>query len=290
MFLLYFRRGEFKKFTSLFFMLKTCLAIILSIIAAAHSVALENHTSGARARALSNAMVTVPDVWATFHNQSTLAMLSAFSAGVFYESRFMVDELSHTAATLAIPAKPGTFGLSFSQFGSGTFKEHQLGLAFARMFGNKLAASVQFDYFSARFPENENAHGFATFEAGVLFRASEQISMGAHLFNPVQAGITTIEDKQKMPVVLSFGCHYQFPEMVLVAVEAEQNFDKQLLIKAGIEFMPAKNLSLRFGVSGKPLNYTAGIGYRVGKIITDIGFGYHGNLGVTPSISIQFEL
>jgi hypothetical protein len=257
---------------------------------AAKLSAIEKYPSGARSLGLSNAVVSIPDVWGTFHNQATLATLNNFSAGVFYESRFMVDELSHTAGTLVIPAKPGTFGVSFSQFGKGTFAAHQLGLAFARMLGKKMAASVQFDYFSAHFPENERAHGFATFEAGVLFKASEQISLGVHLFNPVQAGIKTSSGVQKMPAIARIGGHYQFPEMVLIAFEAEQQFNGPLLVKSGIEFMPVKNLALRFGVSGKPVNYTAGIGYRTGKIITDIGFGYHGNLGVTPSISIQFEL
>lgn len=271
-------------------MLKTCLAISLFIFVAARLTAIEKYPSGARALALSNAVVSIPDVWGTFHNQATLATLNTFSAGVFFESRFMVDEFSHTAGTFVLPAKPGTFGISFSQFGKGTFKEHQFGLAYARLFGKKLAAAVQFDYFSARFPENESARGFATFEAGALFRASEQISLGAHLFNPVQAAIKTGSGLQKMPAVVRFGGHYQFPEMVLVALEAEQQINGPLLVKSGIEFMPVKNLALRFGVSGKPVNYTAGIGYRTGKIITDIGFGYHGNLGVTPSISVQIEL
>ena len=271
-------------------MLKTCLAISLFIFMAARLTAIEKYPSGARALALSNAVVSIPDTWGTFHNQATLATLNTFSAGVFYESRFMVDELSHTAGTLVIPAKPGTFGISFSQFGKGTYKEHQLGFAFARMLGEKLAASVQFDYFSARFPENESARGFATLETGVLFRASEQISVGAHLFNPVHAGIKTGIEVQKMPAVVRFGGHYNFSEMVLIACEAEQPFNGPMVVKSGIEFSPAKNLALRFGVSGKPVNYTAGIGYRTGKITTDIGFGYHGNLGVTPSISIQIVL
>jgi hypothetical protein len=47
---------------------------------------------------------------------------------------------------------------------------------------------------------------------------------------------------------------------------------------------------LRFGVSGKPVTYTAGIGFQTRKIVTDIGFSYHGNLGITPSFSIQFNL
>ena len=269
--------------------MKTILTVFLLIITTRSLVAIENHPAGARASSLSNAMVSVSDVWSTFHNQATLGGLTGFSGGFFYESRFLVEELSLSAGTLVFPVKAGTFGFSFSQFGKGEYKEFKTGLAFAKPLTKKLNAAVQLDYFSARFPEND-ATGFITFETGISFEVTDEITLGAHLFNPVKAGIETAEGMQKMPSVLRFGGHYQFPDYVLISLEAEKNFDFPFRIKSGIEFAPGKNLALRFGVSGKPVNYTAGLGYKVGKISTDIGFGYHGNLGISPSISIQFEL
>jgi hypothetical protein len=49
-------------------------------------------------------------------------------------------------------------------------------------------------------------------------------------------------------------------------------------------------MALRFGVSGTPLKYTAGLGYSFAKITCDIAFSYHGSLGFTPSFSIQYKL
>jgi hypothetical protein len=253
-------------------------------------LAAENHPSGARALALSNAFVSVSDNWSTFHNQAGLAGLESFSAGVFYESRFMVDELSQVAGSLALPIKSGTFGFSFSQFGKGTYKEHKVGLAFAKSLTKKISAAIQLDYLSERFPENERAAGFVTFEAGIVYAATNELFLGAHIFNPIQEGIKTPEGVQKMPAVFRIGGHYQFPKMVLLIFETEKNFENPLLFKSGFEFSPVKNMALRFGVSGKPVSYTAGIGFQTGKIVTDIGFSYHGNLGLTPSISIQFNL
>jgi hypothetical protein len=250
----------------------------------------ENYPSGARALALSNAFVSVSDPWDTFHNQAGLARLEDFSAGVFYESRFMVDELSHVAGTFVAPVKTGTFGFSFSQFGKGTYKEHKVGLAFAKKLTKKLDAAIQLDYLSTRFPENGNAFGFATFEAGVIYAATNDLFLGIHIFNPISKGFELPEGTQKMPAVIRFGGHYQFPKMVLVTFETEKTSDNPFLIKSGIEFSPIENLALRFGVSGKPVNYTAGIGYSIGKLTTDIGFGYHGNLGLTPAVSIQIAL
>jgi hypothetical protein len=178
--------------------------------------AAENYPAGARALSLSNAFVSVTDTWSTFHNQAGLAGLESFSAGVFYESRFMVDELSHVAGSLVIPLKSGTFGFSFSQFGKGTYKEHKVGLAFAKSLTKKISAAIQLDYLSKLYPENERANGFATFEAGVVYAATDELILGAHIFNPIQSGIKTPEGVQKMPTVFRIGGHYQFPKMVLL--------------------------------------------------------------------------
>ncbi len=271
-------------------MKKKLTFLIFSIFAFTFSYSAENYPAGARALALSNSFVSVTDPWSTFHNQAGLASIENFSAGFFYESRFMIDELSHAAGTFVAPIKAGTFGFSFSQFGKGTYKEHKIGLAFAKRLSKKLNASIQLDYLSTRFPENENAFGFATFEAGVVYAATDDLFFGAHVFNPVSNGFDLPEGVQRMPAVIRVGGHYQFPKMVLLTFETEKNLENPFIIKTGIEFVPVNNLALRFGISGKPLNYTAGIGYTVGKISTDIGFAYHGNLGLTPAVSIQFAL
>lgn len=271
-------------------MKKPLLTVLLYLFIILSLDASENYKAGARSLSLSNAFVSVSDTWSTFHNQAGLAEISNFSAGVFYESRFLVDELSHVAGTLAIPVKSGTFGFSFSQFGKGTYKEHKLGLAFSKKLTQKLSAAIQLDYFSERYPENESAAGFATFEAGVIYAATKELFLGVHVFNPIQKGFETAAGIQKIPASVRFGGHYKFPKMVMLIFEAEKNTENPFLFKSGLEFSPVKNLALRFGVSGKPVSYTAGIGYQTKKITTDIGFSYHGNLGLTPSVSIQFNL
>jgi len=271
-------------------MKKPLLTGILLLLFIQNINAAENYPAGARALALSNALVSISDTWSTFHNQAGLAGMGNFSAGFFYESHFMVDELSHVAGSLVIPVKAGTFGISFSQFGKGTYKEHKVGLAFAKKLTKKLSAAIQLDYLSEMYPENKSATGFATFEAGAVFAATNNLFFGAHIFNPIQGGIKTPEGLQKMPAVLSVGGHYQFQKMVLLILETEKDTKNPLVVRSGLEFSPVKNFVLRFGVSGKPVSYSAGIGFQTGKITTDIGFGYHENLGVTPAVSIQINL
>ena len=269
---------------------KIYFIVLLIAIINSNLFAIENHPTGARSLALSHAFISISDVWSTFHNQAGLTGIEQFSAGVFYESRFMVDELSLAAGSLILPVNTGTFGFSFFQFGKGSFKENRVALAFAKQLSEKFSAGIQLDYFSQRLPENNSAFGFATFEAGVIYSPNKKLFLGTHVFNPISNGIETAEGKQKSPTIFRIGGHYQFDEMILVTVETQKDLKNPFLFKTGIEFSPVQNLALRFGVSGKPVNYTAGMGYSFGKVTTDIGFSYHGNLGLTPSVSIQIKL
>ncbi len=266
------------------------LTVSFLVLGILNAFSIENYPSGARALALSNAFVSFVDTWSTVHNQAGLAGLTNISAGFYYESRFQVKELSMTAGTFVLPTGTGNFALSFFQFGKGSFKENKFGFSYSKKLSEKLYAGVQLDYFSQLLPENKRSKGFATFEGGLIYLPSENLYLGVHVFNPVSAGIKSFTGEQKMSPVYRFGGHYQFNEMVLVSVETEKDTKNPLLIKTGIEIAPAQNLALRFGISGKPYNYTTGIGYQFHNIITDIGFSYHGNLGVTPSVSIQFVL
>lgn len=271
--------------------LKQIILILAGFLLQAYqSYALENHPAGARSLGLSHASVSFSEVWGTFHNQAGIAGLEGFSAGFFYESRFGVDLLSLSAGSVVLPVGEGAFGLSFFQFGSGVFKENKYALAYARQLSEKWSAGIQLDYLTQTFPENARAKGFATFEGGIIFQPSGKLHLGAHIFNPVKGGIEAPAGKVEMPLVFRAGGHYRFDEMVLVAFEAEKDNQNPVLLKSGIEFLPVENLALRLGVSGKPFKYTAGLGYRTGNVSADLGFSYHGNLGITPSVSVQIHL
>ncbi len=270
-------------------MKKYFVIVSLLIIGYKSVLSIGNYPSGARSLALSHASVSFSDVWSSFHNQAGLAGVNALSTGFFYESKFQIDELSLVSGSFVLPTGSGNFGLSFFQFGKGSFKENKFGLAFSKKLSEDFSVGIQLDYLSQTFPENSRSRGFVTFEGGVIYSFSDLV-LGAHVFNPLQGGIETLSGKQKTPAIFRVGGQYYFDKMVLVVFEAERDTQNPILLKTGIEFLPVENLALRFGLSGKPFRYTAGMGYTFGKVTTDIGFSYHGNLGITPSVSLQFVL
>ncbi|MDX8341425.1 hypothetical protein SLH46_19660 [Draconibacterium sp. IB214405] len=267
-----------------FYILLLCSTLIASTASS------QNYTGGARSTALSNAFVSISDTWSTFHNQATLAQFNHFSAGIYYESKYGIDEFALAASSVVLPTSAGTFGLSFYQFGKGTFKEHKIGFAYAKQLSERLNAAVQFDYQTQHLPENADVFSFVTFELGATYQLTEQIKLGAHIYNPLKNGFNYPEEKIKLPAIFRLGAHYAFDEHVLVSFETQKESDHDVVVKSGLEFMPVQNLALRFGISGRPVQYTAGLGYSFKNVRTDIAFSYHGNLGFTPSVSIQYQL
>lgn len=266
-----------------FYILLVCFTMI------SFAASPQSYTGGARSAALSNAFVSISDTWSTFHNQATLAQLNRLSAGVYYESKYGIDEFALAASSVVLPTAAGTFGLSFYQFGKGAFKEHKIGFAYAKQLSEHFNAAIQFDYMAQRMPENADAFSFVTFEIGAAYQLTKHITLGAHSYNPVKNGYNYPEKKTKLPAVYRLGAHYAFDEHVLVSLETQKESDHDIVARSGLEFTPLQNLALRFGISGRPVQYTAGLGYRFKNISTDIAFSYHGNLGLTPSVSIQYN-
>lgn len=270
-------------------MKKTFITLCLFFSSILSLTALENLTAGARARALSNAFVSFSDVWGTFHNPAGIASFKHPALAFSYESRFGLKELSTAAISGVFPANNGTFGLGFYQFGNGSYKENKLGLAYAKNLSEKLSASIQLDYFSQRLPENDSRSGFITFDAGVIYHFTSGVALGSHIFNPVSVKFTENETTGS-PTVFRFGGHYNFGNNLIWVAEIEKVAKHPVLLKSGMEFSPAENFFLRLGFSGKPYQLTSGIGFKTKLLCFDLAFGYHGNLGISPAVSIQFNL
>jgi len=249
---------------------------------------IENFRAGGRSLALSDACISVPDLWSSFHNQAGIAGSDQIIAGVFYESKFYLKELSTVAGAAIIPTSTGNFSFSFIQFGRKSYKEEKLGLAFAKNLGQKIKAGIQFDYFLLSLPENERAKGFATVEGGVIYSPGHECSVGAHVFNPVGGGIHYPAGKEKVPASFTLGGHYLFNESLMVCLAGEKETGHPACLKTGVEFNLMGALSFRFGISGKPFRYTTGLGYKAGNLSVDIGFSHHNALGMTPSVSLQY--
>ncbi|MFW5706600.1 MAG: hypothetical protein ACOC12_01655, partial [Bacteroidota bacterium] len=179
----------------------------------------DNYLFGGRAAGMGNAAVTLYDFWAISHNQAGLTKTEDMSAGVYFENRFLVKELNFGAGAFVYPSPSGVFGFSFTYFGFNLYNETKIGLAYARNFGERLSTGIQLNYHYTGIGEDYGNKGNLTFELGVIFHITDNLSIGAHLFNPTRTKISDFAD-ERIPTIFRTGFAYSFSERVIVAVEA----------------------------------------------------------------------
>src|SRR5688500_10725503 len=124
-----------------------------------------------------NATVSATDMWSSHHNQAGLGFVRDISAGVSYENRFLIKEISVRGGTVALPIKAGTFGLCITNFGYSQYSENKYSLSFAKAFGDKLSAGIAMDYLSTKIAEGYGTRGALAAEAGIIAKPIKALTI-----------------------------------------------------------------------------------------------------------------
>lgn len=262
--------------------------LLLALLSGLYSFAGgENHPVGARSTGVANASVTFFDLWSVHHNQAGLAGMDSLAVGVYYQNRFLTNELSLKGAAIAVPIGPGTFGVSFNNFGYSQYSENKFALAYAMKFGPNLRAGVQMDYLQTRIGEGYGSQGAVAAELGIQAQLIEDLWLGVHVFNLNRAKIGDYNN-ERTPTILRLGLSYTFSEKLLLAVETEKDIDLEASYKFGMEYQVVKVLALRGGVSTAPTTAYAGLGLSLDRFQLDIAAAFHQQLGASPEISLTY--
>jgi hypothetical protein len=250
--------------------------------------AADNYPVGARAAGVANAAVTYHDVWSTYHNQAGLAWVKNISVGTYFENRFLVSELGLRSLAVAVPTKAGTFGVSGTFLGYTTYNEKKAGLAYTKMFGEKISAGVQLNYLNTFFGDEfyGSRTAFAV-EGGILAEPIKNLKIGVHVFNPTKAKLAKYGD-ERVPIIMRIGASYKFSKTVLLSSEVEKDIDYKNVFRVGFEYHPVDILYLRAGVASNPSLSCFGFGLKLKDFMVDMSMQYHEVLGFSPQFSLGY--
>lgn len=252
----------------------------------------DNYPFGGRQAGMGNAAAAVYDFWALSHNQAGLAKMNRPTGGFYFENRFMVKEMGLGAAAFALPVNSGVFGLSLSYFGYTQYHESKAGLAYARSFGERLSAGVQFNYMYTYVGGNlDNAAGTISLEAGLIYELLPGLNIGAHIFNPARAKLKSAGNlyDEYIPTIMRLGMAYMFSEKLLISLETEKDINRKPVYKAGAEYKIAERFFVRGGIGTNPTQNAFGFGMHTGTFIIDLSASFHQVLGYSPQASIIVE-
>ena len=247
-------------------------------------------TTGARSFGMGNIGVVGTGFNSVYNNQAALAYYTFMAAGINYDQGFFADHsLSHKAAAFILPTKAGAFGLNINYFGYAAYNEQKIGLAYGKQLGEKLALGVQLNYFRSYIGADYGSAQAVSFEIGIYSKLTQNIELGAHIFNPIGMEIGQ-NNLEAIPIAFQFGLLYHVDKNLILLTEVEKILQQKESYKFGLEYTITKHFRARTGLATAPTLFTFGFGLQMKNLLLDIGLGFHQTLGFTPKISLQFNI
>jgi len=248
----------------------------------------DNDPTGGRSSAMGNTSLGFADIWSAHNNQAAMAFIGKPAAGFYYGNKFLIKELNRQAGAVVYPTRSGVFGLSLSYYGNRLYCEGKTGLAYAKSFGQRFSAGIQLDYLFTRVAENYGTRHTFTFEIGLLGKITKNLTLAAHVFNPVNAKLSAYNN-ERIPAIIRLGILYRFSDDLLVTLEASEKISDKPEAHAGMEYRLLKKAFFRLGLSvSDHIQYSFGFGLDVKNVSIDIAAVYHPVLGISPEASLGF--
>lgn len=242
---------------------------------------------GPRSVALGHASSCLFDVWSARNNQGSLGFVRRAEAGVFYENRFFVKELTQTGFAAVMPIKKGTFGLSYSTMGYQLYRESQASLSYGMNLNENIAAGIAIDYLNTKIADIYGQANAFTGSVGLTAKILPQVVISSHIYNPFRAKITNYNN-EKIPTIFKFGAQYIFSPKVFIVAEAEKTSAQKINIKGGIEYNPSSLIYIRVGGASYPTQASFGVGVNYNGLKIDMSSAYHSVLGLSPQIGLSY--
>lgn len=292
---MYAKSGFLKILSGTFFcmqvmkLLPTLLVFLILIFSAPVLRGQEVFLPSSRSQALAGASVSLADCWSVFGNQAGLAKIDRPTIGGSFQNRFLIKELSTSSGLFIFPIQSSVFALSVYQFGKTTFRNEKFGIAFARSLSPKLHFGIQFNYYRFFLAEENRSVGNSGLELGFQYQLTDQLLVGLHAMNPYRVSIKTFSGDYFYPSRFNFGAYYQLSDSFGFISELEKDLQYPLNIRTGLEYAFLNQLFIRVGISGKPYQLSAGIGFALNRLKIDLAVAYNQYLGNSPSVSFQYQ-
>jgi hypothetical protein len=260
----------------------SCVCFSLSIQAQSGFTA----SAGARSVGIGQITTTLNGMAAGFGNSATIPFYRSTGVQVFALQRFNLAELKEIGITTAFSTgKNGSFFGSIQHYGFDAYQEQKIGIGYGLKLTPTTSASIQLNAYQFRITEYGNTIQ-PGFEIGIFSQPFKQISLGAHISNPIQL---KGENGIRIPTLLRFGGAYHPSIKVSVYGELEKDIDFPVAVKAGLEYFPVEQFTIRLGAISEPASVHLGVGYLIkSKIRVDLGLGYSTLLGITPSVGLSY--
>lgn len=246
------------------------------------------YPAGARSLALAQITTVLQDEWSGMNNQSASAFYDNSAVAVSYKSMFMLNTIGIKQALVSIKTAAGFVGANFQQLGYAGYLDSKGGIYYARKFGEKFSAGLQFDLLMVK-PAYEEAMMYNfTGEISLMALLNPYLTLGFRVFNPIAAVYQTMYFDEPIPVIANCGIKYTISDQVFIAVEGEGHSNKNINLKFGLEYELIESIAVRMGAASEPVQLTFGAGVMLKGVKIDMAIQQVEKIGRSAGISFSY--
>lgn len=230
--------------------------------------------------------ISLTNPWSGMQNRAALANQREFWVGAHHENRFMLTELGSSMLGIALPVKPGTFGVDVSHFGFSGFNTGRVGLGYGMYLGKRFTAGIGLAYTRLQLPADYRSANAFTVEGGIHYTPTERLTVGFYVFNPTSSSFDDLGD---LPTLMGIGLTYNPSARVMLVMQVDDDTQRSPAVRCGLEYRVMERTALRLGYSAaSPEGITVGIGFPIMNFDIDLSLSHHQTLGFTPSLSVAY--
>ncbi len=244
---------------------------------------------GAAAGGMGMAQVASFSPWATHYNPGLIPWAETGTFAIGVDNRFLVSELSGQGFAGIMPIKNSAVGLSFTHYGFSQYNRSRIGGSYGLKLSEHMAAGISMHYDLLSLGGIYGKGSAISASLGFSAKVNDDLMLAASVFNPFRASFSN-NIEENLPALLNIGVNYKFSEKVNMSAELEKDINQRPGMKLGLEYLPIEILYLRAGFKTLPQSYTFGVGLQLKQIKIDIASWVHPVLGVSPMLSIQYDL
>jgi hypothetical protein len=203
---------------------------------------------------------------------------------------FGLAELRTGEAAAGIRTAFGNIGLNAQAFGFDAYREMRFSLGYGK--GVTLGSTRNFNigamvnYQQVSIPDYGSSAAVGL-SVGVQLRMTDHVSLGMQASNVNRPKYAENEDLAR---AMRVGISYMAAENMLFVLDVVKDVRFPVSVHSGFEFRPVSALAIRGGIATAPVRYSAGVGFKLGKIGADVAAQRHQTLGWTPALSLSVSL
>jgi len=194
-----------------------------------------------------------------------------------------MPELSIRSLLYAAPFGRGAFGFRYSGYGFSELMYHHFSVSGGMSLSGNFALGVEASLSAASLPAQDAARLSASGQIGLIYRATENTSLGIHLADPVPDRLR----EYPSPSALRVGIGSIVSDRARVSAMLEKRSHHPLSAAAGLSYdiTPATTFRTGFETGTGSLGFTAL--FRFAGFSCSLSFVTHSRLGISPVATID---